>query len=74
MYESSKHPVLVRVRFFWRLALHAAVTTGLLLVSLLIGMSGYGNFEGLAWRDGFLNSARLLGGMGPVDAPRADGG
>ena len=26
------------------------------------------------WRDAFLNSAMLLGGMGPVDAPKTDGG
>jgi hypothetical protein len=31
-------------------------------------------FEGMLWRDAFLNSAMLLGGMGPVDAPRTDGG
>jgi hypothetical protein len=37
-------------------------------------MAGYGYFEGLAWRDAFLNAAMLLGGMGPVDAPQTDGG
>ena len=37
-------------------------------------MAGYGYFEDLAWRDAFLNSAMLLGGMGPVDAPGTDGG
>ncbi len=43
-------------------------------VSLLIGMSLYGHFERLGWRDAFLNSAMLLGGMGPVDAPRTEAG
>ncbi|MFL6713534.1 MAG: hypothetical protein ACJ8LN_11490 [Sulfurifustis sp.] len=37
-------------------------------------MLGYMYFEQLAWRDAFLNSAMLLGGMGPVDAPRTNGG
>jgi Na+(H+)/acetate symporter ActP len=37
-------------------------------------MAGYSYFEDLAWRDAFLNSAMLLGGMGPVDAPGTDGG
>ena len=32
------------------------------------------SFEGLPWRDAFLNSAMLLGGMGPVNAPVTDGG
>lgn len=74
MYESRHHPVLSRRRFLGRLARHAAGATGLLLGSLLLGMAGYGYFEGLAWRDAFLNSAMLLGGMGPVDAPKTGGG
>ena len=31
-------------------------------------------FESLAWRDAFLNAAMLLGGMGPVDPPKSNGG
>ncbi len=41
----------------------------LLSLSLGAGMLGYRHFEGLAWIDGFLNSAMLLGGMGPVNPP-----
>jgi hypothetical protein len=37
-------------------------------------MAGYQYFEQLSWRSAFLNSAMLLGGMGPVDAPHTDGG
>jgi len=37
-------------------------------------MAGYAHWEKLAWRDAFLNSAMLLGGMGPVDSPKTDGG
>ena len=46
----------------------------MLLGSLILGMVGYEHFEQLPWRDAFLNAAMLLGGMGPVDAPRTDGG
>ena len=46
----------------------------LLALSLAIGMAGYHHFEELPWRDAFLNSAMLLGGMGPVNAPRTDNG
>ncbi len=74
MYESRSHPPLPRAHFIRRLALHVAVAAELLLGSLLIGMAGYRYFEALAWRDAFLNSAMLLGGMGPVDAPGTDGG
>jgi len=54
--------------------LHFAAALALLLVSLALGMAGYQHYEQLPWRDAFLNSAMLLGGMGPVNAPRTDGG
>jgi hypothetical protein len=43
-----------------------AFSLALLLPSLAIGMLGYSHYEHLPWRDAFLNSAMLLGGMGPV--------
>ena len=57
-----------------RVALHFGAAAGLVIFSLGIGMAGYAWFEGLGWEDGFLNSAMLLGGMGPVDAPHTPGG
>jgi hypothetical protein len=74
VYEHRHHPLLPRHLFVRRLLQHALVAAGLLLGSLAIGMVGYAYFERLPWRDGFLNCAMLLGGMGPVDAPRTDGG
>src|SRR5512146_1045773 len=74
MYEHrGMRPIPTR-RFLRRLALHAAVAFGLVLVSLAFGMLGYSEFEQLAWRDAFLNSAMLLGGMGPGDAPKTPDG
>ena len=69
MYESKTQAPLTRKRFGQRLAVHALFAVGLLLVSLAIGMLGYGHYEHLAPLDAFLNSAMLLGGMGPVNAP-----
>lgn len=57
-----------------RVALHSAGATAVVLASLPLGMAGYAYFEQLAWRDAFLNAAMLLGGMGPVDALRTNGG
>ena len=74
MYESHKHAPLPRPRFLRRLALHFVGAASLVLGSLLLGMAGYAYFEDLPWRDAFLNAAMLLGGMGPVEAPRTDGG
>lgn len=44
------------------------------MLSLLAGMAGYAHFEHLSWLDAFLNSTMLMGGVGPVDAPKTDGG
>lgn len=74
MYEARTHRPLDRRRFLRRLAAHAASASALVAGSLGLGMAGYEYFEGLAWRDAFLNTAMLLGGMGPVDAPRTNGG
>ena len=74
MYESRTQAPLPREHFARRLLLHMSVAVGLLLVSLGIGMLGYSYFENLSWLDGFLNSAMLLGGMGPVNAPVTSGG
>jgi hypothetical protein len=46
----------------------------LVVVSLLAGMAGYSRYERLGWRDAFLNASMLLGGMGPVDAPKTPDG
>jgi len=74
MYESKAYPPIPRKRFVKRVLLHTGATFALLLFSLLLGMAGYEYFEQLSWRDAFLNSAMLLGGMGPVNAPQTDGG
>jgi len=74
MYEPKTHPPIPRRLFVRRVLLHAAAALALLLFSLLLGMLGYETLEQLPWRDAFLNSAMLMGGMGPVDAPLTDGG
>ena len=74
MYEPKTHPPIPSHLFIRRVLLHFAVALALLLASLMLGMAGYEHFEQLPWRDAFLNSAMLLGGMGPVDAPRMDDG
>jgi len=45
---------------------HSLASLALLVGSLAIGMWGYQHYEQMPWRDAFLNSAMLLGGMGPV--------
>ena len=74
MYEKRSRRPIAPALFVRRMAVHSASAMGLVAGSLVIGMAGYGYFEGLRWRDAFLNAAMLLGGMGPVDAPKSDGG
>ncbi|HEX5971970.1 MAG TPA: hypothetical protein VFY85_08600 [Gemmatimonadaceae bacterium] len=74
MYEHRHQPLLSRGQFLLRLARHAAGAGLVVLASLAAGMLGYHAFEHLDWISAFLNSAMLLGGMGPVDAPRTTDG
>ncbi len=74
MYEHKHRVVLSRSAFRRRLLLHFAAAAGLVAGSLGLGMAGYAGFERLSWLDAFLNAAMILGGMGPVDMPRTDGG
>jgi hypothetical protein len=74
MYETKRQPPLSRELFARRLALHVAWAIGLLLISLAIGIVGYVCCERMRLIDAFLNSAMLLGGMGPVNPPQTFGG
>jgi hypothetical protein len=74
MYETRHQPPLARANFARRIGMHLALAAALLAASLGIGMVGYAVFEHLPWLDAFLNAAMLLGGMGPVDAPKTPAG
>ena len=74
MYEQRSTPPLSRRLFARRFALHFVASQLLVLFSLAVGMSGYMYFEHLPWRDAFVNTAMLLGGMGPVDSLKTNGG
>jgi hypothetical protein len=74
MYESHGQKPISQRYFARRLIMHFITSVAMVVVSLFLGMVGYRYYEELPWRDAFLNAAMLLGGMGPVDAPRTDGG
>ena len=74
MYEPRHKPVVDPRVFRLRMVRHAVFVLVLLSLSAFIGMWGYEHYEHLLWRDAFLNTAMLLGGMGPVDPPKTDGG
>jgi hypothetical protein len=59
-------PLLPRRRFLRRLGRVASFSLLLVGVSLVIGTVGFHVSDDLTWLDAFLNSAMLLGGMGPT--------
>jgi len=74
VYETRKQPLLRRAEFVRRILGHAAAAAVLLLGSVALGMAGYMHYEHLGALDAFLDTAMLLGGMGPVHIPVTDGG
>ncbi len=74
MFERRHQKLLPRDKFLIRVAKYGLISIGLILFSLIIGMIGYHSFEDLPWVDAFLNSAMLMGGMGPVSAMQTNAG
>jgi hypothetical protein len=74
MFEQRKQPLLPRREFYRRLRRYAAGAFLLVAVSLLIGIFGYREFEGMSFIDSLLNAAMILGGMGPVDTLHTNAG
>jgi len=65
-------PLLSRTEFVGRVAWNAAIATGLIIISLAIGVVGYHATAGLGWVDSLLNASMILTGMGPVDQLQSD--
>ena len=74
MFEHRHEPLASRAVFLRRMTKYALLALGFIVVSLGIGMAGYHFFEGLSWIDAFVNSAMLMGGMGPVGELHTDTG
>ena len=74
MFERRHEPLVSRAAFFRRMTKYALLASGFIVVSLVIGMAGYHHFEGMSWIDAFVNSAMLMGGMGPVSELHTDAG
>jgi hypothetical protein len=68
-YERKGQPLVSREVFLRRLGRNAIVALSIIGGSLVVGIVGYHTLERLEWIDAFLESAMLLGGMGPVHDP-----
>lgn len=74
MYEHRSHQVLSAHRFAFRMLVNLLASSLIIALSLVVGIWGYEHFERLRLREAFLNSAMLLGGMGPVKTDLSPGG
>ena len=73
-FESRGQPLAAAHRFALRLLRNALWSAGFIVIWLVIGMAGYGGFEGMSVVDSFVNAAMILSGMGPVQTLNTAGG
>jgi len=74
MYEHRTAPLLPWRAFVRRMLKHAGYVGEFALMSIVVGMVGFHFLAGQAWIDAFLNTAMLLGGMGPVGEIESNSG
>ncbi len=74
MFEHRQQPLISRKSFLRRQIKFLLIAVAVILGSLGIGIFGYHFLEGLSWIDALLNSAMILGGMGPVNILSTAGG
>jgi len=74
MFEHRSQPLLPHRWYLFRLVRHFGIASAIIAGSLLIGTLGYRGFEGFSWLDSLLNASMILGGMGPVNELRTNGG
>ncbi len=67
MFERRDEKLLPRNKFLIRVAKYLMLSLLLIVASLIAGITGYMALEGLGFVDAFLNSAMIMGGMGPVN-------
>ncbi len=72
MYEHRTTPLLPFRKFLRRLVMHGLAASGVVAVSLGLGIFGYHFFAGLPWIDALLNASMILTGEGPVDPMRSE--
>lgn len=67
MFERRQQPLISRIEFLRRQLKFTLIAFAIIFGSLVVGILGYHWLEGMSWVDSLLNSAMILGGMGPVN-------
>jgi len=74
MYESKDQPLLPNKHFARRLALHMLYALGLIFLALFLGVMGHLWLVPVSWHDALLNTALIVGGIGPYMVPDSAAG
>lgn len=65
--EKKSNRLLPLKQFYLRLLFNVIIATGIIILSLSLGIWGYMYYGELSFADGLLNASMILSGMGPVD-------
>lgn len=74
MYEHRKQPLASKATYYQRVLRNLLFASGVLAVSLLIGIAGYHYWGEASWIDSLHNASMILSGMGPVTEMKTDSG
>jgi hypothetical protein len=74
MYESKDQPLLPARHFTRRLLLHVLYAFLVMLATLMVGVLAHLWLEPVMWHDAVLNTALIVGGIGPYIVPESVGG
>ena len=74
MYESKDQALLSTRNFAQRIAVHVLYALLLICLTLLVGVVGHVWLGPVSWHDAILNSALILGGIGPYFVPESVAG
>jgi hypothetical protein len=66
MFENKGEGLLSRQQYIRRQARHVVLAGSVIVAGWVTGIAGYMILEGMSFVDAVLNSAMILGGMGPV--------
>ena len=73
MFESKREKLVPFPVFLRRMAKSGAISFGIVMVVLFIGVCGYHWLGELNWIDSLLEASMILGGMGPVNPLKTEG-
>ncbi|NYT70114.1 two pore domain potassium channel family protein [Pusillimonas noertemannii] len=74
MYESKNQPLLPRMRFLRRTAVHVLYALAIMAATVVIGVAAHVSLEPVHWHEALLNTALIVGGIGPYIVPETAAG